>query len=301
MQPGSRPRQFRQSRVLIVGCGDVGLRMAKLLRGRLRVFALTSTPGRIPLLRAAGIVPLRGDLDAPASLCRLAGLAHSVVHLAPPPTHGQGTRDPRTLALTRVLRRRSAPGTLLYASTSGVYGDCGGDLVHETRAVNPQTPRAARRVHAESLVRQVSCGPTAVSILRVPGIYAQDREGGTPRARLEKGTPVLRPEDDVHTNHIHADDLARALVAALPRGRPRRIYNVSDDSGLKMGDYFDLAADLYGMPRPPRVSRAEASELLPASTLSFMGESRRLDNTRMKFELGLRLRYPTALQGLGRG
>ena len=301
MQPGSRPRQFRQNRVLIVGCGDVGLRLARLLHGRLRVFALTSTPGRIAPLRAAGIVPLRGDLDVPASLRRLAGLAHSVVHLAPPPVDGSGTRDPRTLALTRALRRRAAPERLVYASTSGVYGDCGGDLVRETRAVNPQTPRAARRVHAERLIRHAACGRMAASILRIPGIYASDREGGTPRARLERGTPVLEPEDDVHTNHIHADDLARVLVAALRRGRPQRIYNVSDDSGLKMGDYFDLAADLYGMPRPPRVPLTEARRLLPATTLSFMGESRVLDNTRMKAELGVKLRYPTARQGLGAG
>ena len=136
------------------------------------------------------------------------------------------------------------------------------------------------------------------SILRIPGIYAGDRAGGTPEARLRKGTPVLAAPDDVFTNHIHADDLARACIAALWRGAAQRVYHVSDDSEMKMGDYFDLAADLYGLPRPPRVPRSTAQEQLPLSLLSFMGESRRLDNTRMRQELRLRLRYPTVVQGL---
>jgi len=136
------------------------------------------------------------------------------------------------------------------------------------------------------------------SILRIPGIYAPDREGGTPRPRLLKGTPVLQAVDDVYTNHIHADDLARACLAALWRGKPQRIYNVNDDTRLKMGDYFDLAADLYGLPRPPRVPRNTAKDQLPLLLLSFMSESRRMDNTRLKRELRLRLRYPTVDTGL---
>lgn len=136
------------------------------------------------------------------------------------------------------------------------------------------------------------------SILRIPGIYAPDREGGTPRERLLKGTPVLQASDDVYTNHIHADDLARACVAALWRGKTQRVYNVNDDSALKMGDYFELAADLYGLPRPQRISRHAATQQLAPMLLSFMSESRRMDNTRMKRELRLTLRYPTVLTGL---
>jgi nucleoside-diphosphate-sugar epimerase len=138
------------------------------------------------------------------------------------------------------------------------------------------------------------------SILRIPGIYAANRPGGTPRARLEKGTPVLQAADDVYTNHIHADDLARACLAALWRGRAQRVYNVNDDTRLKMGDYFDLAADLYGLARPPRVPRSTAREQLPLLLLSFMSESRRMDNTRLKRELRLKLRYPTVNTGLSR-
>jgi nucleoside-diphosphate-sugar epimerase len=297
---GALPARFRRERVLVVGCGDVGLRCVKLLRGRARVLALTSTPARVPQLRAAGVTPLPGNLDEPRSLARLAGLATHVLHLAPPPNDNerQWWRDPRTLNLARALRRRSLPMTFTYASTSGVYGDCGGARVSESRPVNPGTPRAQRRVDAERIVRHLGRAGVRASVLRIPGIYAPDRAGGTPRERLVKRTPVLRPEDDVYTNHIHADDLARAVLAAMRRGRPQRTYNTNDDSQLKMGDYFDLAADLYGLPRPPRMQRSTAQDQLPLMLLSFMSESRRLDNARLRKELRLRLRHPTPATGL---
>jgi nucleoside-diphosphate-sugar epimerase len=298
---GALPSRFRRSRVLIVGCGDVGLRVVRALPARVRVIALTSSPQRAPALRAQGITPLVGNLDAPATVARLAGIADRVVHLAPPPgdPQEQWWRDRRTHALLRALRLRSLPRSLVYASTTGVYGDCGGERVSEARGVAPHTPRAQRRVDAERQVRFFGRGTgVRTALLRIPGIYAPDRPGGTPRDRLLKGTPVLTPEDDVYTNHIHAEDLARAVLAALWRGRAQRAYNVSDDSELRMGDYFDLAADLYGLPRPPRVPRSTAQEQLPLMLLSFMSESRRLDNSRLKNELRLKLRHPTVNSGL---
>lgn len=286
--------------MLVVGCGDVGLRVARDLGPRVRRLALTSSPERKPALRAAGLTPLSGNLDDPASLRRLAGLATRVVHLAPPPGEGHAAwwLDPRTRALARVLRTRTPPVSLVYGSTSGVYGDCGGDRVAETRPLAPRTPRAMRRVDAERLVRHLGRAGVRTSILRIPGIYAPDREGGTPRERLRRGTPVLAAADDVYTNHIHADDLARACVAALYRALPQRALHACDDTELRMGDYFDLAADLCGLPRPPRIGRAEAAAVLSAQRLSFMSESRRLDNRRMKRELRLRLRFPSVAEGL---
>jgi nucleoside-diphosphate-sugar epimerase len=303
---GALPARFRRQRVLIVGCGDVGRRAARLLDGRVRLMATTSQPARVRELRALGIVPLVADLDDAASLRRLAGIAHRVLHLAPPPAPGKepGTawwRDPRTAALTAALRRRGRPAALVYGSTSGVYGDCGGERIDETRAVRPHNARAWRRVDAEGQVRHFGRGgqgATRTAILRIPGIYAPDRDGGTPRERLARGTPVLDRADDVHTNHIHADDLARICVAALWRGGPQRAYHASDDTDLRMGDYFDLAADLYGLPRPPRVPRSEARAQLSVMAMSFMSESRRLDNRRMKRELRVELRYPTVATGL---
>jgi nucleoside-diphosphate-sugar epimerase len=289
--------RFKRPTLLIVGCGDIGLRVARLLQGRWRLLALTSSPARGAELRAAGVVPLVGDLDAPATLARLAGLADAVLHLAPPPA--QGALDGRTAHLIAALARKPRTRRLVYASTSGVYGDCGGARFDETRAVRPATDRGRRRVDAEARLR--AFGRTfgvRVTVLRVPGIYALDRAGGDPRERVARGSPVLADGDDVFTNHIHADDLARACIAAMHRGLPQRVVHASDDTELKMGAYFDLVADRFGLPRPPRLTREQAVAVLPAMQLSFMGESRRLDNTRLKCELGLRLRYPTVEQGL---
>ncbi len=291
------PARRKHPTLLIVGCGDVGLRVARLLRGRWRLIAITSSPARCAELRAAGIVPLVANLDEPATLQRAAGLADAVLHLAPPPL--QGSTDPRTANLLRALARRGGLQRIVYGSTTGVYGDCGGARFDETRAAAPATDRARRRVDAEARLRWFGrVSGARVSILRIPGIYAGDRPGGHPRERLARGTAVLAPEDDVFTNHIHADDLARACVAALHRGLPQRIVHASDDTDLKMGDYFDLAADLCGLPRPPRITREQAKAQLSPMLMSFMSESRRLENLRLKRELRLRLRYPTVESGL---
>jgi len=282
----------RRPVLLIVGCGDIGLRVLGLLRQRWRVLALTSSPARLGALREAGALPLLGNLDDARTLGRLAALADAVLHLAPPP--GQGRTDPRTRHLLQALARSPRLQRLVYASTSGVYGDAGGARFDETRSVNPATERGRRRVDAEALVRHHGRAfGVRASILRVPGIYALDREGGDPRERVRRGTPLLMAADDVHTNHIHADDLARACVAALSRGAPQRIYHVSDDSDMKMGDHFDAVADAFGLPRPPRLTRAQAASTLSPLQMSFLAESRRLDNTRLHEELHLRLRYPT--------
>ncbi|MGZ5249842.1 MAG: NAD-dependent epimerase/dehydratase family protein, partial [Caldimonas sp.] len=211
------------------------MRVARLVRGRWRVLALTSSATRIAALRAAGIVPLLGDLDRPATLGRLAGLADAVLHLAPPAA--TGSRDDRTARLVGALARSPRLARLVYASTSGVYGDCAGDWIDETRAIAPATDRARRRADAESRLRRFGrAAGVSVTLLRIPGIYALDREGGDPRERLRRGAPVLAGADDVFTNHIHADDLARACVAALHRGRAQRIVNASDDTILRMGE-----------------------------------------------------------------
>ncbi|MEN7526004.1 NAD-dependent epimerase/dehydratase family protein [Cupriavidus sp. DL-D2] len=317
-------RRLGRPRLLIVGCGDVGTRVLRLLSTRMRVFAVTSQPSRRDALRQAGAVPLVADLDQPATLSRLAHLASRVMNLAPPP--GQGDGDPRSRALLGTLRRAAwrrartmrygtspgeaailpergwhrafeastrhrANGAYIYASTTGVYGDRGGARVKEFHAVRPQTARARRRVAAESAVRRFGrdAGWRA-SIVRIPGIYAEDR---LPVARLNKGTPALAPQDDVYTSHIHADDLARTMIASLWRGRPQRVVHASDDTELRMADYFDLVADRKGLPRPPRISRQQARETIDANLLSFMSESRRLDNGRLKRELRVRLKYPT--------
>jgi len=236
-------------------------------------------------------VPLTANLVQPATLARLARLASHVIHLAPPPA--VGAIDSRTRNLAAILPQGAS---LVYVSTTGVYGDCGGAEFDETRPVRPANPRAVRRVDAERVLRRwAKKAGGRVAILRVPGIYAQDR---LPLERLQKGMPALVEEDDVYTNHIHADDLARLILLTLFRGAPQRLYHAVDDSDMRMADYFDAVADAYQLPRPPRLPRAQLREAVSPMMLSFMSESRRLRNDRVKQELGMRLRYATVRSAL---
>lgn len=277
-------------RLLIVGCGDVALRTLPLLLPCYRVYALLRDPARHAEWRARGAIPLAGDLDDRASLARIAGLADAVLHFAPPAA-GRGTTDSRTRNLLSALSRGALPKRLVYISTSGVYGDCGGAKVSEARPIDPQTARGQLRADAERQIREwAKRNRVNASILRVPGIYADDR---LPLERLRSGTPAIIEAEDSYTNHIHADDLARIATAALLKGRANRVYHASDDGELKMGDYFDAVADAYALPHPPRLTRAEVKRSVSPALWSFMNESRRLLNRRMKTELQVRLRYPT--------
>ncbi len=263
----------------------------------LRWHVLALVRSRDPKLAALGVTQIEGDLDRADTLTRLAGISDAVIHSAPPPP--QGTGDTRTQNLIAALQRgKSLPRQLVYISTSGVYGDCGGAWVSETRMPVAQSARAARRIDAERRLRRFGReerGHCRVSILRAPGIYAADR---LPLERLRKRLPLMLHNEDSHTNHIHADDLGRACIAALARGRANRVYNINDDSSLAMGEWFDTLADAFALPRAPRLPREEVRCAVPPLQWSFMNESRRLDNARMKRELRLRLRYPTVATGL---
>jgi len=281
-------------RVLIVGSGDVACRAIPWLAKRFVVFALTRSSDASDSLRSLGARPMIADLDDRDSLRRLAGIADVVLHFAPPPRKGgQDTRTQRLLAC--LASRESLPQRIVYISTTGVYGDCGGELVTETRPCRPRTGRALRRVDAERRLRRFGIrNRVRVSILRAPGIYAGDR---LPIERLRRADPVLRVDEDVYTNHIHAEDLARLACISIFRGRPGRVYNAVDESGMRMGDYFEFAADALGMPRPPRMSRVDLSQRISPMALSFMSESRRITSRRLRSELRIELRYPTVRDG----
>jgi len=266
--------------LLIAGFGDIARRASPLLARR---YALH------PLSRSLG-----ADLDRPETLAAFPA-ADAVLHCAPPPA--EGAADTRTGNLLAALAKAGIlPARVVYVSTSGVYGDCAGAPVDETQPLNPQSDRARRRANAEHQLA-LWCSERAIPLvlLRVPGIYAADR---LPLARLRAGTPVLRREDDVYTNHIHADDLAGIVSRALEDDAPAGVYNASDDTELLAGDWLDLVADRTGLPRPPRIARAEAEAKLPPEVRSFLGESRRLVNARLKERLGVRLRFPTVREGL---
>jgi nucleoside-diphosphate-sugar epimerase len=253
-------------------------------------------------VRAAGARAVALDLDAAQPRRkRIAALADWVIYLAPPPNNqnAQGSGDPRLkrfLAAWRAGAGKSAgQKRLAYVSTSGVYGDCGGAWVSESRPVNPESDRAKRRVAAEHLVRQAGKGGVRAAVLRAPGIYSAT---SLPLDRLKAGTPALMAEQDVYTNHIHAHDLARICLAALFRSRASRTYNASDDSQMKMGAYFDAVADAFALPRAPRLPAAELKAAVSTMLWSFMRESRRLVNTRLKQELRVQLTYPTVREGI---
>jgi nucleoside-diphosphate-sugar epimerase len=281
--------------LLIIGCGDVGLRLVKWLRAkhpvtRLRILATYRTAGKEAEIRHAGATPILLDLDNPSSVNtkRLSGVAHWMINLSPPPNDSAGT-DPRSKSLLQALEGTRGP-RWVYISTSGVYGDCQGAWVDETRPVAAKSARGARRVDGERIHRA-----KGASVLRAPGIYGQDR---LPIDRLKAGTPALREEDDTYTNHIHALDLAIMSWLAVFRGSAKRVFNASDDSQMKMGDYFDAVATAFDLAKPPRLPRAEVAKAVSPMMLTFMSESRRLRNTRMKKELRMRLRYPTVASTL---
>jgi nucleoside-diphosphate-sugar epimerase len=281
-KPRGRKR-FGRPRLLIVGCGDVGLRIVARLRDRFRIIATTASALRVIELRAAGTVPLVVNLDIAHTLARMRAFTTRWIDLVPPATAGAGDARTRRLRLACAARVERA----VYVSTTGVYGDRQGALLDETARPAPTSERAKRRLAAEALVR---AAPVHATVLRVPGIYASNR---LPLERLHAATPALREEDDVYTNHVHADDLARAVIAALFRGAPARVYNAVDDTQLKMGEFFDRVADRFSLPRPPRLARVELQAAVSPVQYSFMSESRRLANRRLKRELRLRLAYPT--------
>lgn len=283
-------------RVLIIGCGDVALRTIPLLRQHCKIYALVRNPAYVAGLRTLGVTALLGDLDDRKSLARIAGVADVVLHFAPPPSPqsfptGRGSnRDTRTQNLLAVLAQGKQPKQLIYISTSGVYGDCGGAWVSETHTAQAHNPRALRRVDAEQQIRRwAKNNRVRASILRVPGIYAIER---LPLDRLRAGLPAIISNEDGYSNHIHADDLAGIVVAAMRYAKTSRIYHATDDDEMKMGDYFDAIAAAFELPRPPRLPRAEVKKLVSPMLWSFMNESRRLTNDRMKQELKYRLRYP---------
>ena len=282
-------QSFGKPRILIIGCGDIGLRVAKLLGRHYRIFALTSQQSRFQELRGFGVIPILGDLDQPASLWRLCGLAETVIHLAPP--QSEGHHDNRTRNLLRILSHGpNSVRRLIYVSTTGVYGDHQGARVSEVSLPNPQSARAKRRMDAEHALRL--WGPAhgvSISILRVPGIYALDR---LPIERLQLGTPALLASEDAYSNHIHSEDLARLVCAAVYHGKPQRVINACDGGETKMGDYFDQVADAFELPRPKRLPASELQKIVSPMLWSFMRESRRVTNSRLS-ELKTSLRYPS--------
>lgn len=274
---------------LIVGCGDLGRRVAQR-HAPGHVVAIVRSPASVAALRDEGVDARAFDLDGDALLEDGAGA--DVYWFAPPPE--RGVADPR---LRRWLDTRATPPRrIVYVSTSGVYGDCHGDWIDEDAPLLPRSDRGRRRLDAERALSDFAARTgTDIVVLRVPGIYGPGR---LPAERLRKGLAVVREEEAPWTNRIHVDDLATAALAAMARGRPGRAYNTSDGRPTTMTDYFVRCARLLGLPEPPRVTLEEARATFTPALLSFLEESKRLVNRRMLDELRVELRFASLDEGL---
>ncbi len=281
--------------ILIVGCGDIGVRVAQLEKqaGR-KVSGLVRSEEGAERLRSYGIVPVMGTLDDLTSLSDLPTGGKLVYYFAPPT--GGGPFDSRMRSFCQAVSAGPLPEKVVYMSTSGVYGDCGGEWVTEETPLNPQTSRAQRRVDAETTLKEWGQEHSVpVVILRVTGIYGPGR---LPLARIQQGHPVLREEESPPTNRIHADDLAVVSVKAAETATDGDIFNVSDGQPGTMTQYFNLVSELLDLPPLPQVDMEEAKRVMNPMMLSYLTETRRMDNRKMIDQLGVTLTYPNLKAGL---
>lgn len=278
--------------MLIVGCGYIGRSLgARYLLDGTQVTGVVATARSAGQLEKIGINAVVQDLDQGQPLDSSSA---EIFYFAPPPA--DGARDPRLRAVLDHLDPVGRKPRIVYTSTTGVYGDCGGELVDETRPVKPTTERAHRRVDAENALLDWSEKRGGeVVILRVAGIYGPGR---LPLESLRNRRPVLRAADAPWSNRIHADDLVTVCRAAMDCGKNQSIYNVSDGHPGTMTDYFHQLADLAGLERAPELTFSEAEQELPPALMSFLRENRRLDNRKMLKELGVTLKYPILQDGL---
>ena len=282
-------------KVFISGFGDIGQRVAaRHLQRHDPVSALVRSKDKADFCRSQGIQPVIGDLDEPSTLSNLNTGNGVVYHFAPPPNHGQ--TDPRLLNLLTALPQSALPRKIVLISTTAVYGDCHGQWINEHTPPQPQTDRGKRRWDGEQrlLAWSRQSGVAAV-ILRVGGIYGPNR---LPVKRLQQGLPILKEALSPYTNRIHEDDLASICVLAADRAPNGAIYNVSDGKPGTMSRYFKDIAQALGLPSPPEVDMAEAEKVLSAGMLSYLQESRRIDNRKLTEELGVKLQYPDFKTGL---
>ena len=278
-------------KIWIIGCGDIGKRVARLYKNKTLNGIVSSKESAAECQQqsiSSNIVPNVIDLDSEYTLTAHQFNDAELYYFVPPPASGaKDTRLKRFLGkLTDQLPRRT-----VMISTTGVYGDSGGAWIDENTPINPRADRAVRRVSAEQILQQwTSKTNVEFMILRVPGIYAEDR---LPLARLEKGLPIVNSDEAGYTNRIHADDLARACKAAMDCKTFNHIINVTDGNPSTMTDYFNRVADFAKLPRPPQISLQEAEQTLSEGMVSYLKESRRIRNDKMLEILDIELIYPS--------
>lgn len=282
----------------IVGCGDIGRRIVtKLIANGVAptmISAVTRSTKTAVAAQALGISVSACDFDSEFELPKPLA-ARKWVYLVPPPK--EGLFDRRTDRLLHALSQHSCvPESVILISTTGVYGDTNGAWVDETTPPRPQTDRGKRRLDMEHRW-QAWAGEhrVAIRVLRVPGIYANGR---IPLERLKKAVPVVKAEECGFTNRIHADDLANAVIAATRYDGQEVIFNVTDGTPGTISDYLQSASKVVGLPPLPEITMTEAKQRLSPGMLSYLSESRRIGNEKMRRELKVELYYPDFRVGL---
>ncbi len=286
--------------IWIVGYGDIGRRLGIIYKQQ-GMRARVTTRSHNAQLDGHKTYPLELDKE----FAPLKGLGDAdLFYFIPPPKIGK-----QDLRLRSFLRNMSIPARrIVLISTTGVYGNCDGEWVDETRVVQPIADRAYRRVDAEQqLVEWAKDNHCDTTILRVPGIYAVDR---LPLARLKKGLAIVKESESPWTNRIHADDLAMICYQVMQSMKDiqkpasaqneliAEIFNISDGSPSTMAEYFNAVADYAGLSRPPQISLKQAEKELSKGMMSYMKESRRISNKKMLDKLAIKLRYPSLKDGL---
>lgn len=260
---------------IIVGTGYLGRRCRDL-------------PGRVVGLARSSGFDLDNDPELPMELSG----QYAVLYTVPPsPEYADDVRLARMIAL---LDPR--PARFVYISTTGVYGDCRGELVDESRPVHPESARARLRVDAEQQLQAFcSNSATRLLILRAPGIYGPGRLG---IERIRAGEAVIREADANPGNRIHVDDLAKCCAAALAETAPAGIYNVGDGDHRSASWFAAEVARQIGVPEPPQISYEQAQAQFTPMRLSFLRESRRIDTRKMREVLGVMPVYADPVEGI---
>jgi nucleoside-diphosphate-sugar epimerase len=282
-------------KIIIAGCGYIGTRVARIWKGNgAEVICLVRSAEHQDALTSEGFTSHSCSFNDPADIPALDVAGCIIYYFAPPP--GGGTIDSRARIFCAALRLLTPPSRIIYMSATSVYSETGGGIVTEESPAEPQSAMGKRRLDAEQAFLEYGRATgTPVVILRVSGIYGPGR---LPLMQISQGHPLLREEESGPSNRIHADDLAAVCLAAASRGEGGEVFNVSDGHPSSITSYFNACADLLGYPRQPQVSMAEARLVMSPLMLSYVTDSRVVDNSRMIERLKVRLRYPSMREGL---
>ncbi|MEI6305190.1 MAG: SDR family oxidoreductase [Deltaproteobacteria bacterium] len=280
-------------RIVIAGCGYIGIRVADLWRKRgAEVTCLVRTPEKIASLAKCGYQVIHFDI--PESLTPPDLNSSILYYFVPPP--GGGISDTRARTFLEALDSIQNLAKIIYMSATSVYSETKGGVVTEESPTEPSSAMGKRRLDAENAFRDYCLQKKIPGvILRVSGIYGSGR---LPLMQIEKGEPLLSEDEAGPSNRIHADDLADICVTAGEKCISSDIFNVSDGNPASMTDYFNAVADKLGLPRQPKVTLEEARRLMSPLMFSYVSESRIVDNSRMLEKLDVKLRYPGLKDGL---